>query len=761
MLAMKLFDKRAYKLAPIIVALTFVLSFLLTAYSLFFLKNLWPLFIFIPVLVLFAAISIHLTRYLAKASGAYKQAINFQEKLFQGLPNPAFIVDAQGNIVQQNIQAMTLTGFDKEELMGMPFINLIPIDQHQTYADSLKALSQEKISDHSSRISEYLLVTKDCQEIPIEIATTIVEQDGEKLTILNIWDISKSKKILNEIKERESMLKLAGKVFDYSAEAIIVTDAERKILKVNPAFEKITHFTQSEVMGRRPEEFLKSHRHEKAFYQSLWKQLSATGMWRGEIWDKRKSGEVFPTMQTMSVVTNEKGEITQYIDLLSDITDKKEQEEYIQNLAHYDQLTGLPNRALFLDRLNQAINRSKRSKKPMALLFIDLDRFKYVNDTLGHDAGDKLLEQIAKRLKKTIREQDTVSRLGGDEFTMILEEMSQVDDHCVVTSKIIAELGKPMNIAGHDVVIGASIGVSLCPMHGDQSETLIKSADTAMYHAKERGRNQAMVYEEAMSQVASDKFHLENMLRKALEKQELTLHYQPQIDINHPVVRGCEALVRWEHPEKGLVSPIEFISLAEETGLIIPMGEWVLRTAIKTAKRWADEGLSQLSVAVNVSGKQITNGNFCHLVEAILRENDFSPAHLELEITESAIIENPALAIRELNQLRELGINISLDDFGTGYSSLSYLKKLPVTKVKIDRSFVRDVNFDKDDEEIVNAIIAMTRTLGLKVIAEGVETEDQIAFIQRSKCDDVQGYFYSRPLPEDEFVAFVRKFNGL
>ncbi|PIE42861.1 MAG: hypothetical protein CSA50_08375 [Gammaproteobacteria bacterium] len=591
----------------------------------------------------------------------------------------------------------------------------------------------------------------------------IVEQFGE-LTKDENGKVTAMLGIVRDVtqhKQNEYVLKLANNVFNHSAQAIVVTDAERRILSVNPAFETITHYKEKEIVGKNADQFMKSDKHTNDFYDDLKAMLEATDLWKGELWDKRKTGEVFPAQHTISAVRNENGEIIQYIDLFNDITERKKQEDYINNLAHYDQLTGLPNRALFMDRLKQSMLRAKRKNNRIGLMFIDLDRFKYVNDTLGHEAGDQLLSIIAQRLQKTVRAQDTVSRLGGDEFTIILDEIANSQNSQLVAKKIIEQVCLPIDIKGHEVVVGASIGISTFPDHGEQEDILIKCADTAMYHAKENGRNQSKVFDLSMSGVTSEKFHLERQLRKAIDEQEFELYFQPQINITKEIVCGCEGLIRWNHPGRGVIGPMEFIPLAEETGLIVPLGEWVLKNSIMRATQWKKQGIDFLSIGVNVSSKQLSTANFAEQVQKLIEFTQFDPCQLELEITESAVMENPALVTAELNQVREFGVNISLDDFGTGYSSLSYLKKLPVTKVKIDRSFVRDINIDKDDEEIVKAIIAMSKTLGLKVIAEGVETKDHIDFIRRADCERAQGYYYSRPLPEAEFLQFVREFNKI
>ncbi|MCG8312077.1 MAG: EAL domain-containing protein [Pseudomonadales bacterium] len=548
-------------------------------------------------------------------------------------------------------------------------------------------------------------------------------------------------------------------LFKYSADAILISDENHRVIKANHAFEAIYGFKQIEVIGKPVKEFLIADNQNHTFDEKLWSTLHTEGHWQGEIWQQRNDGEAFPSIQHISALKDRKGTIKEYIYIISDISVKKQNEEAIKQLSNYDQLCNLPNRSLFIDRLQHAMTRSKRSKAFTGLLFIDLDRFKYVNDSLGHDAGDKLLIEVARRLQATVREQDTVSRLGGDEFTVVLEDMAAAEDSKLVADKIIQELAKPIVVHKHEFVISSSIGISVYPDHGSNHETLIKNADTAMYQAKECGRNQYKYYNQKMSERASKKFHLESELRKALDEGHFELYYQAQVNLDDKRVTGAEALVRWQHPDKGTISPGDFIPLAEETGLIVPLGEWVLRTACRQAQGWTNKGYEDLNVSVNLSGRQLTNDNTFSLVKSILRESGLPAEKLIIEITESAVMSDPDRAIAELNMIRDLGVLIAIDDFGTGYSSLSYLKQLPVSCVKIDRSFTKDVHTDKDDAAIVNTIVAMTNSLGLKVLAEGVEGIEHIEYVSQAGCQDMQGYYFSRPLPEPEFLDFVSKFN--
>lgn len=445
---------------------------------------------------------------------------------------------------------------------------------------------------------------------------------------------------------------------------------------------------------------------------------------------------------------------------LRDITERKQHEEQIKQQAFYDALTGLPNRRLLHKQISSALRQAKRSGKPMAVMFLDLDRFKYINDTLGHTVGDQLLRDVSKRLKLCVRDSDTVARLGGDEFTILLPRITDLEDATSVAERIIETLASPFFLQGFEFFLTVSIGISLFPDDGENLETLIKHADTAMYHAKENGRNNYQLYTDEMHDRAMKRLVMENALRKALERDEFTLHYQPIVKIHTNEITGMEALLRWNHPELGNVSPASFIPLAEETGLIVPIGEWVLRTACAQNKAWQNAGFKPLQVSVNFSAIQFLDPGLTDMVKEVLEDTGLSPQWLDLEMTES-IMQNPESAIRSLTKLRAMGINISLDDFGTGYSSLSYLKRLPINTLKIDKSFIRDITNDPDNASIATAIITMAHSLRLKVVAEGVERPEQLGQLMVMQCDKMQGYLFSKPLPAEEFVNLLDKDNRI
>ncbi|WP_432472973.1 EAL domain-containing protein [Amphritea sp. HPY] len=553
----------------------------------------------------------------------------------------------------------------------------------------------------------------------------------------------------------DKQLQLTASVFENTREGIIVTDADKRIMMVNKGFSDITGFSEGDALGLRPEQLFSSGHHDRFFYQQLWQTLISEGSWQGEIWNRRKNGEVFPALQSIERVLNGDGEVVQFISVFTDITEKKIDEERIQYLAHYDLVTGLPNRILLNDRLSHALDRAGRVCRKVGVMFIDLDRFKFINDTLGHHMGDLLLQQVAQRLGRGIRQSDTLSRLGGDEFVIVMEDIEDTGALQKTARKLMLQLEEPVDLEGHQVVVSCSIGLSLFPDHGEQAELLLKTADIAMYHAKDTGRNRFALYSQDLQQNTYEHFQLESKLRQAIDDEQLVLHYQPQLNLHNGCIERVEALVRWQ-TDAGLVPPNTFIPLAEDTGLIVPLGCWVLRQACMQGRIWLDQGMP-VRVAVNLSAGQLSRSNMFQTVENALQQTGLPAEYLELEVTESYIMQDIDQVAETLNQLRSLGASISIDDFGTGYSSLSYLKQLPIDSLKIDRSFIRDIPDAKNDEKIAAAIIAMARQLGLEVIAEGVETQAQLEFVQQRCCDLVQGFYISRPLTAEGFSRWMRE----
>ncbi len=559
---------------------------------------------------------------------------------------------------------------------------------------------------------------------------------------------------ISDRKKAQQDLQLAASVFEFSAEGIMVTDADAKILSVNKAFTDITGYSFDEAAGQTPR-MLRSDQHDKIFFADMWNSLEHTGMWQGEIRNRRKNGEVYPTWCNISSVRDEQNQVRRYICIFTDITEKKLSEEHIYRLAHYDVLTDLPNRVLFHERLEQALNVARRHKQKVGILFLDLDRFKLVNDTLGHASGDKLLQHVGKQLTSCVRVTDTVSRLGGDEFVIILSELESTEDAAQIARKILDVLSKPYRLDTHDVFVTASAGISVYPDDADDAKDLFKNADTAMYRAKDQGKNTYRFYTEEMNMEVTERLALENQLRKALDENYLVLHYQPRIDINTGQIIGMEALLRMQQPDMSTIFPSQFIPIAEDTGLIIPIGKWVLREACQQHKAWSKQGLSVPQISINMSGRQFMDPGLVENIKEIIDETGVAAKDFELELTETFLMENPKKTIFILRELKSIGFNISIDDFGTAYSSLAYLKRFPIDRLKIDRSFISDIPDDPEDMAITRSIIAMGRSLNLWVVAEGVETESQLSFLKSQGCQEVQGYYFSKPLDVDAMTKLL------
>ncbi|MCM8622959.1 MAG: EAL domain-containing protein [Candidatus Accumulibacter sp.] len=574
---------------------------------------------------------------------------------------------------------------------------------------------------------------------PLEIETL-------QLISQEIWRIG-------EERRAEAAQRLAATVFSASAEGICITDAEERILSVNPALLALSGYTEHELIGQSWKIF-SSGRHDADFYQAMWECILEVGVWRGEVWSLRKNGEIFPVWLTITAVRNVGGEVTHYTGTFLDISERKQWEQDIHFLAHHDALTKLPNRTLLDDRIRQAIAKSKRNHDHMAVLFLDLDHFKLINDTLGHDIGDRLLEQLAQRLTEVLRQTETVARLGGDEFVIVIPELAAIRRVAVVARKVLEVVAAPYLLEGRSLHVTPSIGISVYPEDGDDAATLLRNADTAMYHAKERGRNNFQFFTQAMNQSVQERVTIENDLRLAIERGEFLLHYQPQVDCRSGKVIGMEALIRWQHPQRGLIAPDRFIAIAEETGLIVPIGEWVLGEACRQARRWQLGGHPGLRISVNLSARQFQQRDLSARISAMIHASGIDPASLELELTESMLMIDPEQATAVLHQLAAAGVKMAIDDFGTGYSSLAYLKRFPVTRLKIDRSFVRDLANDSNDAAIVDAVVAMATSLKMEVIAEGVETIAQLDYLEAHGCHAIQGYYYSPPAAAESFVRF-------
>ena len=537
---------------------------------------------------------------------------------------------------------------------------------------------------------------------------------------------------------------------------VIITDKECNILVVNNSFTDITGITEEEMIGKNPD-ILFSDRHPEEFYSAMWDHLNKEGNWHGEIWNIKKNGDDYLTWTRITSVTDDMNNIINYVLVFSDITKIKQSEEHLKFLAHHDALTLLPNRTSLSLELEQAIHRAERQEQQFAIYFIDLDQFKHINDSLGHDIGDRILVKTSERLKQIARNEDTVSRLGGDEFVFIAETIKTIHDSSTVAERIIAIFNTSFEIEDLQLYVTPSIGIALYPDNGITPDELLKNADAAMYRAKLDGRNNFSYYSEELTIKAAERVKYENMLRHALENGELSLYYQPQIDIVQKKIQGIEVLLRWEHPTEGLISPDTFIPIAEDSGQICAIGQWVLQKSCQFMKQLISDGVELNHISVNVSGIQFLRGQFVEYVEQLLKDIGLEGRYLQLEITESIVMNDKIKSIEALNKLAKIGISLSIDDFGTGYSSLSYLKKLPINCIKIDQSFIHDIPDDKDDKAITRSIIALGNALNLDIIAEGVEQIEQLEFLRKEGCNLIQGFFISQPIKDEEMITLLKQ----
>ncbi len=692
--------------------------------------------------------------------GNHPEDVEYMISFFLRFQHIAYMAEAIGYwtngdqlIAELNSEAeklhvgITSAGIKFDDVRAL-VIRLDKINQRLTEQENLFSATLSSASRWANNVSRYLT----------DALALLFVSLGVGISWPIITRIRATEDALNE---SEADLRISATAFE-SPDSLMITDANGVILRVNKAFTESTGYTAEEAVGQTPR-ILKSERHDADFYRSMWESLHRTGMWQGEIWDRRKNGDVYPKWLTISAVKGNNGVVTHYVGSHTDITERKATQDKMLHLAFYDHLTDLPNRLLLLDRLNQALAASARSNRRGSLLFIDLDNFKNLNDTLGHDIGDLLLQQVAQRLKTCIREGDTVARLGGDEFVVMLLDLSTQPVEAAaqteaIGEKILAEINQPYRLAAHLHHCTASIGATLFNAHQQSTDELMKQADIAMYQAKKAGRNTLRFFDPLMQTSISARVSMEDELRQAIERQQFQLHYQIQVDnLNRPL--GAEALIRWIHPKRGFVSPMQFIPLAEESGLILPIGQWVLDTACAQIKAWQQEPVAQhdLVLAVNVSARQFHQVDFVAQVEATIQRYGINPRFLKLELTESMLVENIEKIIVTMNALKKIGVQFSLDDFGTGYSSLQYLRQLPIDQLKIDQSFVRDMGMVDGDSSILQTIIAMANSLKLDVIAEGVETKAQQQVLQFYGCNHYQGYLFGKPVPIAQFEALLKQ----
>lgn len=659
------------------------------------------------------------------------------------LPDVLFDIDSDGLIHSCHTNQPDLLAIAPEKFLGQNFRQFLAPSAISVVEAALAEASETGLSAGKSvQLDDGRLV------LELSVSRKSIDRGSQQRFVVLARDIT-------ERRRAEAELRVAATAFE-AREGMMITDPTGNIVRVNKAFTEITQYSADEVIGKNPR-LLRSGRHEPGFYADMWATIRTEGTWRGEIWNRRKSGEVFPEWLTITAVRNAEGEITHYVSTLTDITELKQNEERIHHLAFFDPLTHLPNRRLLRDRLEHAVATSLRQQTHGAILFIDLDDFKTLNDNRGHHIGDLLLVAVAERLRNAVREQDTVARLGGDEFVVVLEGLGEVRDDAAtfaqrVAEKILAGLNQVYQLEQREYFNTPSIGICLFGDSHVAIDDLLKQADQAMYHAKAAGRNTLRFFDPEMQTLTAQRFALQHEIREALQQNQFQLYYQPQIDAQGKV-KGAEALIRWLHPTRGMVSPLEFIPVAEDSGLIIPLGNWIVEAACKQLVAWAaSPATAHLNLAINVSARQLQQSNFVEQLLETIQKTGANPQRLKLELTESMLVDNPQDVITKMDALKAHGIKFSLDDFGTGYSSLAYLKRLPINELKIDKSFVNDILTDPNDAAIARMVIRLAQSMDLIVIAEGVETKAQRDWLEHEGCHKYQGYYFGKPMPAEKFV---------
>ncbi len=684
-----------------------------------------------------------------------QRALEESERKYRELVDEAASIilrwDTEGNVTFFNEFAQQFFGYSEEEILGKNVVGTIVPEKEFTGRDLASLMKEIQRAPATFEYNENENVKRNGERVWVAWKNRpVCDESGSVVEVLSVGiDITARKRAEEQMRKHSSAL-------EQTADTVVITDRDGIIEYVNRAFEQTTGYSEAEAIGRKAN-LTKSGMHEPGFHERLWSTILDGNVFSDVFINRRKDGKLYYEEKTITPLKGDHGVITHFIATGKDITERVQIQERLQYLAHHDVLTGLPNRVLFTERLEHAVALRRDKDKPVAVLFLDLDRFKIINDTLGHVAGDRALRMVAERLQQCVRKGDTVARLGGDEFAILLEDAEAADRVAWIARKVLDVMSRPFSVEQHEYLLTASIGISTLPRDGQDSQTLLKHADIAMYRAKEGGGNTYQFYSHAMGVQELERLTLETSLRRALDRGEFVLHYQPQLDIDTGEIVGAEALLRWEHPELGLVAPEQFIATLEETGLILPVSEWVLRTACEQARVWQREGERPVRITVNLSARQFNTASLIATISGVLSENDLAPELLELEVTESVLMQHSENTIDSFAALDAMGVRLVLDDFGTGYSSLSYLKRFPVDGIKIDRAFTRDITFDADGAAIVRAIVAMAETLNLQVVAEGVETEKQLASLRSKGCHVMQGFLFSAPVPAGQ----VSKLMGM
>ncbi|KFA98302.1 diguanylate cyclase [Vibrio sp. ER1A] len=667
------------------------------------------------------------------------------QQFIDALDDHVWVKDADRKYIAVNKSVESAWNMPRSDIFGKTDFDLFAKSRSEHYqkADDrvIDSGVQETVEECASRDAYGHDVWLETIKSPIQ------QPDGELIGVIGMTrNVTRRKQV-------EVRLSITSEIFNNFQEGMMITDQNGKILDVNSAFSEVTGYQAIEVIGKNPR-FLQSGHHDAQFYQNLWQQLSETGLWKGEFINRKKDGSIYPQMATISTINDDGNSLLHYICVFEDISKQKAHEEKLRKMAFFDPLTNLPNRSHLTSILEQSIEGGQRHSEQFATLFLDLDHFKHINDSKGHLYGDRLLSQVADRLADVLHHRASIGRIGGDEFVIILTDYDSEAQLLDTIDETLGVFNRPFELDSQESLrVSGSIGVALYPQDGHNSETLLKNADTAMYLAKKNGRNGYAFYSPDLTYSSVLHVRVQSALHDAVEKQQLSLVYQPQYDLTNNTLIGVEALLRWNHPELGVIAPAQFIPIAEKTGLIQRIGAWVIREACEQGRRWLDQGIEFGKIAVNVSGLQLQHPNFVTKLKQKLLDTNFPAERLEIEITESFLLIDHQLAVDTLNQIRELGIEISLDDFGTGYSSLSYLKGLPISKLKIDRSFICDVPDENDSNAIVQAIIVMGETLSLKIVAEGVENGDQVEYLRSHGCEYGQGYVFSKPVTADQLAT--------